>query len=623
MSGGEVIDPLGGGSNTGGTGGGGSTGSTGSSKPFTGFDFNGDGIINGTDLGMLLGAWGTNNPRYDSNADGKVDGAELGLFLASWVPPNTGSSGDAGDTFTGFDFDGSGRIDGADLGMLLGAWGTNSPKFDADRNGKVDGADIGMFFSAYGDQQSGKGGGDTTGSTGSTGTNSGGGTPAPFRVIVDEIPTTGVAEIDALYAAEFAKLGVDTYVLVGGDAATTINGQRVSVMNYHPKTETVAAYNEINKDALAGYLVDRGIQPNTPVQKYVSLNLDENLWDLQVNGYEKLSEGITADDVINGPNNTYVTNQLRTAVDYCRQIFGPNLKITAWGYPYLPFYYGGGRAADGRQGMAGQGAPDPFGPWWSTTPEWKEKRIAWATAQFSPMFQSFNWANEYMYDYLPNRSSVESGLVERSNQDSVGHGPTVLYDLDSKGDQMDGWRTSHGEVIGRIATLQNKGSDFEHIPSLSRSYASGNIFYYSTFGNLIPTEEHVEYIASLKQKNQNLKGVSFWNCSNYSVNLLPCWATVIDPDDPNYIPPDRIPEWAAWFKGTLAEWQEWYANDLRQAAGLQRNYRQSYIRLLFDNIDPTNGNPYNGWTDPDLKIELTKRYNDYTLNMIRQIQALP
>jgi hypothetical protein len=336
-----------------------------------------------------------------------------------------------------------------------------------------------------------------------------------------------------------------------------------------------------------------------------------------------LSAGITADDIINGPSNTYVTNQLRNAVEYCREIFGPNLKITAWGYPYMPFYFGGGRSSDWTQGMGGQGSPDPNGPWWSTTAEWKEKRIAWSTAQFSPMFQSFNWANEYMYDFLPSRSSVESGLVERSNADSVGPGPTVLYDLDGKGEQMDGWRFAHAEAIKRIATLQQKGSDFEHIPSLSRTYGSGNIFYFENYGKLIPAEDHVGYIRKLKQKEPNINGIAFWNSSNYSVNILPCSPTIITPDDPNYIPPTYIPDWAAWFSGTLSEWQEWYGDNLRQTAPVQKNYRESYIRLLFNNIDPTNGNPYNGWTDPRLKIELTKRYNDYTLDLVRQIKALP
>lgn len=47
----------------------------------------------------------------DLNCDGVVDGADLGLLLGGW-----GASGEA-------DLDGSGAVDGADLGLLLGAWG--------------------------------------------------------------------------------------------------------------------------------------------------------------------------------------------------------------------------------------------------------------------------------------------------------------------------------------------------------------------------------------------------------------------------------------------------------------------------------------------------------------------
>jgi hypothetical protein len=49
-------------------------------------DVNGDGIVNGADLGLLLGAWGpaAGSP-YDLNRDGSVDGADLGLLLGCWT----------------------------------------------------------------------------------------------------------------------------------------------------------------------------------------------------------------------------------------------------------------------------------------------------------------------------------------------------------------------------------------------------------------------------------------------------------------------------------------------------------------------------------------------------------
>ena len=46
-------------------------------------DLNGDGVVDGADLGLLLGAWGGSGPA-DLNGDGVVDGADLGLLLGVW-----------------------------------------------------------------------------------------------------------------------------------------------------------------------------------------------------------------------------------------------------------------------------------------------------------------------------------------------------------------------------------------------------------------------------------------------------------------------------------------------------------------------------------------------------------
>ena len=47
-------------------------------------DLNGDGRVDGGDLGLLLAAWGTNDPAADLSVDGDVNGADLGLLLALW-----------------------------------------------------------------------------------------------------------------------------------------------------------------------------------------------------------------------------------------------------------------------------------------------------------------------------------------------------------------------------------------------------------------------------------------------------------------------------------------------------------------------------------------------------------
>ncbi|MDC0992073.1 hypothetical protein OAR33_00710, partial [bacterium] len=51
-------------------------------------DFNGDGVVSGADLGLLLGAWGPCDPGAscfaDLTGDGAVTGADLGLLLGAW-----------------------------------------------------------------------------------------------------------------------------------------------------------------------------------------------------------------------------------------------------------------------------------------------------------------------------------------------------------------------------------------------------------------------------------------------------------------------------------------------------------------------------------------------------------
>lgn len=48
-------------------------------------DINGDGHVNGADIGLLIGAWGTGNAAADVNHDGTVNGADLGLLVGHWT----------------------------------------------------------------------------------------------------------------------------------------------------------------------------------------------------------------------------------------------------------------------------------------------------------------------------------------------------------------------------------------------------------------------------------------------------------------------------------------------------------------------------------------------------------
>ncbi|MFM8697580.1 MAG: plastocyanin/azurin family copper-binding protein [Phycisphaerales bacterium] len=48
-------------------------------------DLNGDGVVNGNDLGQLLAAWGATGGPADLNQDGAVNGDDLGILLGAWT----------------------------------------------------------------------------------------------------------------------------------------------------------------------------------------------------------------------------------------------------------------------------------------------------------------------------------------------------------------------------------------------------------------------------------------------------------------------------------------------------------------------------------------------------------
>lgn len=53
-------------------------------KPTCPADLNEDGVVDGGDLTILLGAWGRGGPPNDLNGDGVVDGADITVVLGSW-----------------------------------------------------------------------------------------------------------------------------------------------------------------------------------------------------------------------------------------------------------------------------------------------------------------------------------------------------------------------------------------------------------------------------------------------------------------------------------------------------------------------------------------------------------
>ena len=48
-------------------------------------DLNNDGLVNGADLAILLGAWGSSDPIADLSGDGEVGGADLSILLGNWT----------------------------------------------------------------------------------------------------------------------------------------------------------------------------------------------------------------------------------------------------------------------------------------------------------------------------------------------------------------------------------------------------------------------------------------------------------------------------------------------------------------------------------------------------------
>ena len=48
-------------------------------------DIDGDGYVEGSDLGLLFGDWGTDIEQSDLNSDGIVDSEDLGILLSNWT----------------------------------------------------------------------------------------------------------------------------------------------------------------------------------------------------------------------------------------------------------------------------------------------------------------------------------------------------------------------------------------------------------------------------------------------------------------------------------------------------------------------------------------------------------
>lgn len=49
-------------------------------------DFDGSGLVDGLDVGILLSNWGGDLDKFDLNGDDTVDGADIGILVSNWGP---------------------------------------------------------------------------------------------------------------------------------------------------------------------------------------------------------------------------------------------------------------------------------------------------------------------------------------------------------------------------------------------------------------------------------------------------------------------------------------------------------------------------------------------------------
>lgn len=104
-------------------------------------EFNCDGIINVTDLGILLGEFGQTGPGLvsDMNCDGTVSAADLTAFLGVF-----------GTTCCKGDMDYDGIISANDLTAMLGYYGSGCLQGDLNCDGAVNTADMLCFIGVFG-----------------------------------------------------------------------------------------------------------------------------------------------------------------------------------------------------------------------------------------------------------------------------------------------------------------------------------------------------------------------------------------------------------------------------------------------------------------------------------------
>lgn len=114
-------------------------------------DFDGDTDCDSTDLDVLYDNFG-NNGTFDLNGDGTVEGGDIGAFLAAASNPANPFNA-SGHTFVVGDVDLSGGVNSVDLGLLLNNFGdTDGKKFGAGNlndDANINSVDLGLLLNNF------------------------------------------------------------------------------------------------------------------------------------------------------------------------------------------------------------------------------------------------------------------------------------------------------------------------------------------------------------------------------------------------------------------------------------------------------------------------------------------
>ena len=113
-------------------------------SPVNVFDLNSDGIVGLADYEILSAAMAVYDSNADFNEDGIVDGTDLTLLLAAWTEESQ-----PGPVQPNPDFNNDGALTGADIGIFMSYMNTNEASADFNEDGIVDSADLTIMLSFF------------------------------------------------------------------------------------------------------------------------------------------------------------------------------------------------------------------------------------------------------------------------------------------------------------------------------------------------------------------------------------------------------------------------------------------------------------------------------------------